>query len=86
MVYVGTLAITLSPIVIVSSRVFSLSVVLSVLEPAPVGVPVGVGHVPDSVPLAVLVLSDVSVAVGPVILPGAMEQTVANLSYVPEVR
>ena len=60
--------------------------VLSVLEPAPVGVPVCVGHVPDAVPLAVLVLPDVSVAFGPVILPGAMEQTVANLSYVPEVR
>ena len=57
--------------------------VLSVLEPAPVRVPVGVGHVPDAVPLAVLVPSDVSVAVGPVVLPGAVEQAVSDLSYIP---
>ena len=57
--------------------------VLSVLEPAPVRVPVGVGHVSDPVPLAVLVLPDIGVAVGPVVLPGAVEEAVANLSYVP---
>ena len=68
------------------SRVFSLPVVLSVLEPAPVRVPVGVGHVPDAVPLSVLVLSDVGVAVGPVVLPGAVEQAVANLANIPEMR
>ena len=57
--------------------------VLSVTEPAPVPVPVGVGHVPDAVPLAVLILSDVGVAVGPVVLPGAVEQAVSDLSHIP---
>ena len=66
-----------------SSRVLSLAVVLSVLEPASVRVPVGVGHVADAVPLPVLVLPDVGVAVRPVVLPGAVEEAVANLSYVP---
>ena len=65
------------------SRVLSLAVVLSALEPAPVGVPVGVGHVADAVPLPVLVFPDVGVAVRPVVLPGAVEEAVANLSYVP---
>ena len=57
--------------------------VLSALEPAPVGVPVGVGHVTDAIPLPVLILPDVGVAVRPVVLPGAVEEAVANLSYVP---
>ena len=67
-------------------RVLSLPVVLSIHEPAPVGVPVGVGHVADAVPLAILVLPDVGVAVGPVVLPGAVEQAVANLANIPEMR
>ena len=69
-----------------NSRVFALPVILPILEPAPVRVPVRVGHVSDAVPPTVLVLSDVGVAVRPVVLPGAVEQAVPNLSHVSVIR
>ncbi len=68
------------------SPVLSLALILSTSPRSSVGVSISVDHVPQAVPLAVLVLALVAVAVGPSVPAGAREQVVLDFTSVSVAR